>query len=461
MKDEKNPIQAEGSESTEARDSFFLKPAQIIFPESLQAADRYSKTHMFKAYRGPLRYIGAPMFVLCSVADYMHMPEEAPSWLLVRLAVFAYVWISFDIIAKFSWARRRINYFLFTLICFVSFFCNLTIYDSGGVGSPYLPGLLVASSAFILMFRLGRLGGVLSQFIICGPGIAILFYLAEPHQMMDAFVSSTFYLCMVGVAAMGQFSGEELMKVWNRAQRVAKTELERHRRTEFLKKHFPPSIRQEVESGTFNLQRRTMLPSAVVGFADIIASSKISNSVDLETDWELKEKFIVAATQRATECGMVVLNQLGDGFLFLANYRNDESWTKNLLLFYEMVTADLETILESLSTEIGTIRSGIRFGVSSGPIMLGWIGDNQSYFTAMGPDVNLAARLCSVAGNNEIVLSSRAWHEMKSVISDKEVTHITYNDLKGFDFEVPAVHFHAAAEKKAEKSTLKPKSSAA
>jgi hypothetical protein len=74
-----------------------------------------------------------------------------------------------------------------------------------------------------------------------------------------------------------------------------------------------------------------------------------------------------------------------------------------------------------------------------GPAVIGFIGSDQSYFTAMGPDVNLAARLCSRAANNEIVLGSRVWHTLQHVLTGWHVEMDVFNDLKGFDGDISAV----------------------
>lgn len=406
--------------------------------------------HTFRAYRTALRFIGAPLFILCSFMDFMHMPQHAPSWLAVRIAISCYVWISFAAIAKYSWARRRIEVFLSILIVLVSAFCNLTIFDSGGVTSPYLPGLCVASSGIILMFRLGRWGGVISQLVICGPAIFCMYYLATPDQMMNVVVAGSFYLCMTGVAAMGTVSSEELQKAWNKTYRIAKTEVERHRRSEFLKGHFPPAIRADIEAGTCKLAKKSAIDNAVVGFADIVGSTEIGNSVDLETDWDLKERFLAAATRRATECGMVVLNQMGDGIFFLANYQDSQDWQKRLIKFYEQVTIDLNEILRAMDDKIGSVQSGIKFGVAQGPMMLGWIGEDQSYFTGMGPTVNLAARLCAVAGINEIVVTESVSNSMKSVIKTRKTQEKSYDNLKGFKQVIKTVHIQPFSQAEAQ-----------
>jgi class 3 adenylate cyclase len=407
--------------------------------------DFYTKLHVFRVHRRLLRYYTTPFFVLFAVVDFFYAPDKAPLWLLLRLSVLVATWALFAIMVRFGWARRKIKVWT-VLWTYVAVVLSPMIYATGGGSSPYLGGALSCSVCIVLMFNFSRAWAIASQVLFMIPiSIAILLKDGETN-FPTAVTAIACFSAIVILAAIGSSSGEQLNRVWRRAQKRTRSELERGRRSEFLKSHFPPALREEIESGRLVLGRRTVVPNAVVGFADLIGSTKIGNTVDLETDWKLKETFLTAATVRATECGMVVLNQMGDGFFFVANFGNVEGWEKNLLVFYERVTADLQQILMSLRAEIGEIDSGIRFGVSKGPVMLGLIGTGgQSYFTAMGAEVNLAARLCAAAGPNEMVVSSIVGHYMQTVLVGRETESRIHSNLKGFSSGVPTIHIKAKA----------------
>jgi class 3 adenylate cyclase len=51
---------------------------------------------------------------------------------------------------------------------------------------------------------------------------------------------------------------------------------------------------------------------------------------------------------------------------------------------------------------------GIGVGVASGPVTVGIIGSSSRWeYTAVGPAVNLASRLCSEAEHNQILIDAR------------------------------------------------------
>lgn len=216
-------------------------------------------------------------------------------------------------------------------------------------------------------------------------------------------------------------------------------ERERQKRSEVLKNHFPPLLRKEIEEGHLTIERPQCVQNCVVGFADLIGSTHMGNSLSLESDWKVKEKFLSAAATRAIENQILVLNQMGDGFFYAMNaFGTTEGWERKLLQFIDQVTTDVQMILEDHRGEIGDINSGVRFGVAIGEVMVGWIGTGtQKHFTGMGPNVNLAARLCAQAESNGLVTSSLVFYALRDYLGSRDFEKKTLT-LKGFKNEVPA-----------------------
>jgi class 3 adenylate cyclase len=180
--------------------------------------------------------------------------------------------------------------------------------------------------------------------------------------------------------------------------------------------------------------------NAVVGLVDMIDSTRISNTVDLQSDWELRRQFMEAAEARANEFGLLILNFTGDGFLFMVHPDSEKDWRPSLLAFYSSLTADFENILRTVAAEIAPEETGLRFGVSRGTVMLGTIDPHAAHFTAVGPDVNLAARLCAKAGRNEIVLSSRVKWAFEGHLDLWSPEDKSYESVKGFNGTFPVTH---------------------
>lgn len=222
-------------------------------------------------------------------------------------------------------------------------------------------------------------------------------------------------------------------------RRASRDELENLNRAKFLKHHFPAQLREMIERGEHKLPRKRTYPQAVVGFADITSSTQIGNIIGLSKDWEIRQKFFAIATKCATDAGLIVLNHTGDGFLFLANYFENANWPYSLMSFYESLLVEFENLVKAELGEDDRIHTGIRVGVASGPAVVGFLDGDVSCFTAMGPDVNLAARLCRQADNNQLLVSSRVWHSLKNIINGWMAREANYK-IRGFDQIIPCVH---------------------
>ncbi|MGZ4975005.1 MAG: adenylate/guanylate cyclase domain-containing protein [Limisphaerales bacterium] len=182
------------------------------------------------------------------------------------------------------------------------------------------------------------------------------------------------------------------------------------------------------------------MQDAVIGIVDIVNSTEVCNTLDIVASFEMKRKFQKIAHDRASQNGIAILNDTGDGFLFLAN-PNGALGARELARFYGDLTTEFKMLVTEVSLSSGkTLESGLRFGVASGSVILGGLDDKTQQMTAVGPAVNLAARLCSRAGVDEIVFSAKVWERVNAVMIGWISESKAHADLKGFHEIVPAVH---------------------
>jgi len=296
--------------------------------------------------------------------------------------------------------------------------------------------------------QLCRLDGswALKSNLVCYlPAAIIVLLTALPSNLGLGIVQAFFFLGITFLTHIFRTSEDVLTKRWTLNKLESDKQLETYRRTEFMKSHFPRKLRKMVEQNEIKIEKRRVYAGAVVGFVDIVGSTTIANTLTLLADWQLKEAFIDIAGKRAVASNLIVLSHLGDGFMFLANFNETGDWPLNVLAFYEGLIKDFETLNYSMGLLQGGLNTGLKFGISLGPSVVGFLGADQSYFTAMGPDVNLAARLCAKANTNELVVSSRVWHVLKHVAIGWNTHNETFDDLKGFHEPVPAMRIEARA----------------
>lgn len=198
--------------------------------------------------------------------------------------------------------------------------------------------------------------------------------------------------------------------------------------------NFPEPLRQQILSGDLVLPRQKVLPRAVIGNADLKWPIPEDHSELMEI-WILKKRFYEIATECATEAGLIVLNNGGDGIMFLANqfdHIGSTNWTLSI-----------KTFRESLISHFG--QTGVRMGVSLGPVVVGMTDpDEPDSFKALGPEVDLAIRLCRQAEHNQILAATRAWYALKEALLGWSSKPAHYK-IRGFDRVIPCMHLECHA----------------
>ena len=416
--------------------------------KALRGVSIARQRHIFRKFRYEGVRVAAVMFLIFGVNDFIYRPELAKFWFFLRMVFVGWMLFAVKLLKK-SHVRKKYSEILVVVSqVLASSFLNIMIAQSGGYQSYYLIGLmltsLISGNIFRTTFKLGIISSVLSYL----PTMAIIAYSAGVSNWFVAVLYIFYFISFIVINFV--FTKDDSQKESKSLNKEVgfRNEIGKYQRTEILKKQFPENLRKLVESGQNHIMERRFLPNAVVGFADLTNSTLISNQMTLEQDWELKECFLENATKLATLSGYVVLNQMGDGFLFLANFEENNNWHQRLIGFFEVLRDELELIKEQIVPTAAREFIGIKCSASMGPCLVGFLGKGQPHFTAVGPDVNLAARLCARASRNEIVLGSRIWYIVKhSVVGYKAATEV-FTDLKGFAEHISAVRLALPSKSK-------------
>lgn len=397
--------------------------------------------HIFSRFKGHIRWGASLTYLSFGLFDYLYSPENFKTWMMLRFAWVAMIYAFFYLAFRFKKVRDSIHILASVALISACWPIAYMIYQTGGSSSLYTTGLILCGTTGLQVFRLRRTQALLTLSIAFIPTILVFFYNPDMITPISVLIQTGFLIGMIILSYIYGSSEEIYDKYWLKFKELAKEEINRLNRTEILKNHFPKLIREQFEKNPASIYHKKELKQAVVGFADIVSSTKIANQVSLDADWELKEKFLEAATNRAKASGMVVLTHLGDGFLFLANYDDNPNWNYNLISFYEALVRDFKEISKAYLTHAASdIETGVKFGVSMGPVIVGFLGKNQSYFTAIGPDVNLASRLCSLADKNEIVVTKKIWTQLKNIILGWDIHSQPKQNIKGFSEIIETFH---------------------
>lgn len=389
------------------------------------------KRFIFNRQRTYMRFLVGPVFLAFSFVDYIYQSKYFYSWTACRLIFFLYVWGSFYYLSKKSLLRKYIEWNAVFLVVLASSIVNLMIYQSGGYESRYTMGTILCVITGINIFKLNKFYGGIAQSLSYIPAIIIVLLSASSNNFKDASIVAVFYVGMFLLSFILGQSDEAYVNEQLIVKSKMKKEIDKLNKSEMLKKHFPAIVRLEIEKNPESVAKKREVENLIIGFADISNSTAIANRISLDVDWALKEKFLDSATKNALANQMVVLTHMGDGFLFLVNYVTSENWQENLIAFFKTLTEDYEKLYANIIGISGQIESGIKFGVSKGSAIVGFLGEDQSYFTAIGASVNLASRLCSKAGLNQVVITAELYEELSAFLNDFSCSR-SAESLKGF-----------------------------
>jgi adenylate cyclase len=146
----------------------------------------------------------------------------------------------------------------------------------------------------------------------------------------------------------------------------------------------------------------------------------------------------------AAECGGTIKDQAGDGVLTLvgAPIPYPDHAQRALRLAQRIREKGMEITTRWSDADL---QLGVGVGVASGFVTVGVIGGaSRLEYTAVGPAVNLASRLCSEAAHGEILVDARTIEAMGEASKDHRLVPGEALKLKGFQQPVQSYALAAA-----------------
>jgi adenylate cyclase len=203
-------------------------------------------------------------------------------------------------------------------------------------------------------------------------------------------------------------------------------------RAQFMSRFLSPAVAEMVgRRGLKSATDEQTLELSVVccdlrGFTAFTAATSSQKVIGI-----LRE-YYDAVGAAAAECGGTIKDQAGDGVLILvgAPISYADHAQRALSLARKIRECGME-ITARWSDE--DLRLGVGVGVASGFVTVGVIGGaSRLEYTAVGPAVNLASRLCGEASNGEILIDSRTIELLGEEARSHRLTPGEALNLKGF-----------------------------
>ncbi len=411
---------------------------------NIEVVDEFHQ--MFRLIRNQMMI---PLYLVFWIVDLIYAPQFKWEFLGVRIfsVIFATLWSFYGLKAK---DYRSIRLFALLISFQLSIGINYMIWRIPENLNLYFIGLmliLIGGGSF-LPFKKRDFGlnviGIFLPFCL----VTALKFEAIPPPTNELIVFSTQLFFISGSIALCfliRYFHENLREKEVESRRLLNLEIKNReeiiaQKTEEgviysnLSRQFSPQVVESIQKNALNINESHKEHEISVIFVDVVSSTAKAISLPKKHFELCINLFLETVIPIFLKYDLTVDKFLGDGLLAFCNApapRHDHA--------LRLALAAAETIhkihdLGNQFQEYWQDAFEIRIGLSVGKASVGFFGTTNTFrtFTAIGPVVNLASRLCSQAGPGEIWLDEN----FKQAIVNSE-------NSSSFSFKFsPQLHAH-------------------
>ena len=208
------------------------------------------------------------------------------------------------------------------------------------------------------------------------------------------------------------------------------------RRAQFMARFLAPQVAKLVsERGLKSATDEQTLEISVV-CCDLRGFTAFSAGTSSRKVIQILREYYDAVGEAATSFGGTIKDQAGDGVLILVGAPIAfEDHAQRAFELARQIRLSGIAVTERWSD--AELQLGVGVGVASGFVTVGVIGAaSRLEYAAVGPAVNLAARLCSEAAHGEILVDQRTTDLLQAELREKKLIPGETLTLKGFQFPV-------------------------
>ncbi len=231
-------------------------------------------------------------------------------------------------------------------------------------------------------------------------------------------------------------TGDEFERLAGRFNQMAQElalSKERSERIARLKRFLAPQVAELVEKAGDESMLAGQRAEVVVVFCDLRGFTAFSAHAEPEEIMDVLRDYYQALGSIITRYEATLTNFSGDGLMVLVNA--PVPCAEPALCAVEMAI-DMQRTVQHLISDWRLRGHAVGFGIG---LAMGWatvgrIGyEARVDYTAIGPVVNLASRLCSSADDRQILVDHSVAHPVRGKIA---MVALGARDLKGFDEQV-------------------------
>jgi signal transduction histidine kinase/class 3 adenylate cyclase/ActR/RegA family two-component response regulator len=230
-------------------------------------------------------------------------------------------------------------------------------------------------------------------------------------------------------------------------------ELNRYLTESVLRRFLPPPMVELAAAGDLVLDLNPEPRLVTILFTDIVGFTRMSNQLQSRLIAQVLNEYLAAMTQAVFENGGTVDKFIGDAVMALYGAPKElppQEQVRRALASARAMLRALDKLNQSWLERSLIGHNGVepvrfRCGIHQGMAVVGMFGAKErSDYTAIGPSVNIAARLQEVAAPNSILVSA----DVAQYLDKREILSSDMQPLKGID--EPVSTFVIASEPVAE-----------
>lgn len=393
------------------------------------------------------------VFILCAIiyvvftfADYVYAPARILEFLGLRLA-YCIIPIIIYIFVDKTKNFRQTEYLAVIHATVASGIISYMIFTTSGVSSPYYAGLNLVGIIALCFFTFSWLFYSIATTFIYLPYFALSIKLGSAEELKSSFVLNSFFIIGTLIVCTLIHHFREYYRYSSvEARYKLKQELE-NRNEIILKKtaeavnlsalasQFSPQVIESIRSGKIKLEQGGKRSQIASIFIDIVNSTERIARIDQNKVEKVISRFFDDASRILLKYDITIDKFVGDGIIAFCNapLKRDDYVNR-------VVNAALE-ISEKVKMEQEFFERHwqkaleLRIGIAKGYANVGFYGNQKHFrsFTAIGPVMNLASRLCSYAKPNKILVDFDVFEVIQH---DFETKYFGKVSLKGFEQDV-------------------------
>lgn len=203
-------------------------------------------------------------------------------------------------------------------------------------------------------------------------------------------------------------------------------------RASSLKRYLPPQVVEDILEGRRELQPRTERRKLTVLFSDVRGFTSATDGLEPEELARLLDEYLSAMSDIAFSAGATIDKFRGDGMMLFFGAPEAIAPREGAIRCLRMavtMSQDIDRLRRKWFDEGYDWDLGVRMGINTGYATVGEFGSgNRMDYTAVGTEVNLAARLEGCCETDSIVISHATW----ALVRDEfPCTFIGETELKG------------------------------